>query len=118
MTASVEVTARPAATTAPPAAKLTVTVVPPGTPMAIAFEPPTAKIPDNSPAGFVIAKAVITTAGGPFAGTLAIAGDPIFAVNGMNIVLARALTPADDGTHNATVTAATPTHALVARFAV
>jgi hypothetical protein len=98
-------------------ATFTVNVAPAGAPIAIVFEPASPKAPDNAPAGYVLAKATVKTSDGtPFVGILVITGDPIFAVNGMQIVLARALTPADDGMHNATITATHPTNPLQARL--
>jgi hypothetical protein len=56
------------------------------------------RIPDNSPAGTVIAKANVTMspAGAKFTGPL-VSGNPLFKANGVNIVLSRALQPTDDG---------------------
>jgi hypothetical protein len=100
-------------------AELIVSVVPAGTPSAIAFHLQTATIAADAQPGLVIAKSVVSTLGGvPFAGTLSVTGDPIFAINGMDIVLARALTTADEGTHSAMITASTATHALSVAFAV
>lgn len=67
------------------AAKLTLAVVLP-------------KIPDNSPAGTVIAKATVamSPAGAKFTGPL-VSSNPLFVGNGANVVLARTLTAADDG---------------------
>jgi hypothetical protein len=61
---------------------------------------------------------VKTSDGSPFTGTLAIAGDSIFAVSGMQVVLARGLTPADDGVHNAMITATHPTHPHTALLSI
>jgi hypothetical protein len=97
---------------------LTVTVAPRGAPIAIVLAA-VASIPDNSPAGFVVATATVKTSdGSPFTGALALAGDPIFAVEGMQVVLARALTSADDGTRYAMVTAMHPTNPVTARLAL
>jgi hypothetical protein len=62
--------------------------------------------PDNSPAGTVIAKATVTMspATAPFTGPL-VSTNPLYTFQGSNIVLSRALTAADDGTHNAVATA-------------
>ena len=64
------------------------------------------KIPDNSAAGTIVAKATVTMspAGATFSGPL-VSSNPLFAAQGANIVLSRALTPADDGTPAATITA-------------
>ena len=63
------------------------------------------KIPDNSPAGTLVAKAAVamTPAGATFTGPL-VASHPLFTAQGANIVLSRAVTPADDGTLPATIT--------------
>jgi len=89
-----------------------------GTPIAVTFDHPAA-IPDNAPAGTLVANVIVATSdGSPFTGHLTIAGDPIFAVAGMQIVLARALTQADDGPHNATVTAMLGPHLVTAALAL
>ena len=87
-------------TTAPPSA-------PKPYPTAITLTPAQSQIPDNSPSGTVVAAATVTTSDGtPFTGTLT-SGDTtgFFAIRGLNIVTARALTSADDGTHATTITA-------------
>ena len=63
------------------------------------------KIPDNSPAGTLVAKAAVTMtpAGATFTGPL-VASHPLFTAQGANIVLSRAVTPADDGTLPAIIT--------------
>jgi hypothetical protein len=66
-----------------------------------------AQILDSSPKGTVISTATVKYSDGtlPAAVTLT-SSDPTFlAVNGMQLVLARALTSADDGTHHVTITA-------------
>lgn len=65
-----------------------------------------AKIPDNSPAGTLIATAAVEMApvGARFTGPL-VSSNPLFATQGLNVVLARKLTPTDDGTPAATITA-------------
>ena len=88
---------------------------PPGgapTPTGITFVLP-ASIPDNSPVGTVLATATVAMSDGSvFKGTLSTNDTTgFFAVSGLNIVAARALTAADDGTHNTTVTATTTTGA-------
>ena len=64
------------------------------------------KIPDNSAAGTLVATAAVTMspAGATFTGPL-VSSNPLFAAQGANIVLSRAVTPADDGTPAATITA-------------
>ena len=63
------------------------------------------QIPDNSPAGTLVATAAVTMtpAGATFTGPL-VSSDPLFTAQGSNIVLSRAVTPADDGTVPPTVT--------------
>ena len=58
------------------------------------------KLPDDSPAGTIVATAAVTMSPptAQFSGPL-VSSDPLFSFNGMNVVLARALTAADDGTH-------------------
>jgi hypothetical protein len=66
-------------------------------------------IPDTVVAGTLVASVVVGMSdGSPFAGTLSLTGPggSMFAVSGMQIVTARALTSADDGTQSVTVTAA------------
>jgi hypothetical protein len=55
------------------------------------------KVPDNSPAGTVVARAAITMspAGAQFTGPL-VSSNPLYVARGTDIVLARALTAADD----------------------
>ena len=64
------------------------------------------KIPDNAPAGTVVATAQMTMspAAAQFTGAL-ISSSALFAARGKNIVLARALTSADDALSNSTITA-------------
>ena len=69
------------------------------------------QIPDNSPAGTLVATAAVTMtpAGATFTGPL-VSSNPLFTAQGSgaqgaNIVLSRAVTPADDGTPAATITA-------------
>jgi hypothetical protein len=57
-------------------------------------------------AGAVVSTAAVTMskAGARFTGVL-VSSSPFYAINGMNVVLPRNLTPADDGAHNTTITA-------------
>ena len=57
------------------------------------------QILDNSPAGTLVATAAVTMtpAGATFTGPL-VSSNPLFTAQGANIVLSRAVTPADDGT--------------------
>jgi hypothetical protein len=63
------------------------------------------KIPDNAPAGTVIATAQVTMSppGAKFPGAL-VSSNPLFAARGTDVVLARALTAADDAAVHATIT--------------
>lgn len=81
-------------------------------PSAITFTPSTVTIPIG-PQGTVIATASVTNSdGSPFAGTLSVTGDPLLTVQGMNIVLARASTAADQNQpHAISVVATEPTSA-------
>jgi hypothetical protein len=84
-----------------------VTPPPPGTPIAIRLSPASATIPDNAPAGTVLTTATVTMSdGSQFAVTLTSSDTSgFFAISGLNIVTARALTSADDGTHSTTIAA-------------
>jgi hypothetical protein len=64
----------------------------------LARAPASAVIPDNAPAGTIVSTASVTMspASAPFTGPL-VSSNPLYAVRGLNIVLSRALTPADDG---------------------
>jgi hypothetical protein len=76
------------------------------TPVAISLSPASATIPDNTSAGTVIATANVTMSdGSQFKGTLTTSNTSLFAISGMNIVTARALTAADDGTFSTVITA-------------
>ena len=68
--------------------------------------PSRTKTPDNAPAGTVIATVEVTMSrsGSPFTGRL-VSSNPLFTFRGMNVVLARALVPKDDGIQNARITA-------------
>ena len=84
-----------------------VTPPPPSTPTAITLSPASATTPDNAPAGTVLTTATVTMSdGSQFTGTLTSSDTSgFFAISGLNIVTARALTSADDGTHSTTITA-------------
>jgi hypothetical protein len=79
----------------------------PATPTAITLSPASATTPDNVPAGTVLSTATVTMSdGSQFEGTLTSSDTSgFFAISGLNIVTARALTSADDGTHSTTITA-------------
>jgi hypothetical protein len=75
-------------------------------PIAITLTPASSMLPNNSPAGTVIATATVTMSdGSQFAGTLSTSDANFFAISGNTIVTARALTAADDGTHTTVITA-------------
>jgi hypothetical protein len=75
-------------------------------PTAITLTPPNPTIPDNAPAGTLIATSNVTMSDGSrFTGTLTTSDTNMFATSGLNIVTARALTPADDGPHSTVITA-------------
>ena len=80
---------------------------PPSTPTAITLSPASATTPDNAPAGTLISTATVTMSdGSQFGGTLTSSDTSgFFAISGLNIVTARALTSADDGSHSTVITA-------------
>ena len=93
--------------------------VPPPTPTAITLSPASATIPDNSPAGTVIATAAVTMSdGSQFAGTLTTSNTSFFAISGLNIITARALTSADDGTQSTVITASQGSQSLSMEFSI
>jgi hypothetical protein len=75
-------------------------------PIAITLSPANPTMPDNAPAGTVIATASVTMSdGSQFNGSLTSSDTSgFFAISGLNIVTARALTSADDGTHSTVIT--------------
>ena len=76
------------------------------TPTAITLSPASATIADNAPAGTLVATANVTMSdGSQFKGTLTTSNTNLFAISGMNIVTARALTAADDGAYSTVITA-------------
>ena len=78
----------------------------PPTPTAITLLPANARIPDNAPAGTVVATAhVIMSDGSLFTGTLTTSNTSLFAISGLNIVTARALKSADHGSFSTVITA-------------
>jgi hypothetical protein len=81
--------------------------------------PSGAPIPDNSPAGTYLATVSVATFDGlPFAGILTTSDTNFFAISGMNVVTARALTPADDGTHTTVITADQGGKSMSTRFSI
>jgi hypothetical protein len=68
------------------------------TPTGITFTPSAASLPDSAPAGTTVAACAVSTSdGSQFTGTLAASPAGTVAISDNNLVLARALTPADDG---------------------
>ena len=67
---------------------------------------PKGGIADNSPPGTIVASVTVTMSPPhtPFSRPLA-SSDPMFTFRGMDVVLARALTKADDGLHKTRITA-------------
>jgi hypothetical protein len=89
------------------------------TPTAITFSPTNPQIPDNSPAGTLIANATVTMSdGSQFAGTLTTSNTSFFAISGSKIVTARALTSADDGTQSTVITASQSSQAISVEFSI
>ncbi len=89
------------------------------TPTAITLSPASATIPDNAPAGTVIATANVTMSdGSQFTGTLTTSNTSFFAISGLNIVTAQALTSANDGTQSTVITAVQGSQALSKEFSV
>ena len=89
------------------------------TPSAITLTPASSTIPDNAPAGTVVATAnVAMSDGSQFSGILTTSNADTFAISGMNIVTARALTPSDDGTHSTVITAAQAGQSLSLEFSI
>jgi hypothetical protein len=75
-------------------------------PTAISLSPVNTTIADNSPAGTRLATAAVTMSdGSKFTGTLTTSNTDFFAVSGLDIVTARALSAADDGTQTTVITA-------------
>jgi hypothetical protein len=56
--------------------------------------------------------------GSQFTGTLTTSNTGFFAISGMNIVTARALRPADDGTQSTVITAAQAGQSLSLEFSI
>jgi hypothetical protein len=89
------------------------------TPTAITLSRASPTIPDNAPAGTVIATANVTMSdGSQFAGTLTTSNTSFFAISGLNIVTAKALTSADDGTQSTVITAAQGIQAFSTEFSI
>jgi hypothetical protein len=89
------------------------------TPTAITLSPASPTIPDVTPAGTVIATANVTMSdGSQFQGTLMSSDTNFFAISGLNIVTARAVTSADDGMHSTVITAMQGSQALSTEFSI
>jgi hypothetical protein len=89
------------------------------TPTAITLALASATIPDNAPAGALIATANVTMSdGSQFKGVLTTSNTNMYAISGLNIVTARALTPADDGTHPTVITASQAGQAVSMEFSI
>jgi hypothetical protein len=72
----------------------------------VTVHPERVTIGDNLPAGTVLATVTVTMSppGATFSGAM-VSSDPMFAFQGTHVVLARALTKADDGLHKTRITA-------------
>jgi predicted regulator of Ras-like GTPase activity (Roadblock/LC7/MglB family) len=76
------------------------------TPTGVMFTPTAASLPDNAASGTVAAAVSVSMSdGSAFAGTLAASPAGTVTISGNKLVLARGLTPADDGPHQWGVTA-------------
>jgi hypothetical protein len=80
---------------------------PPPRTMVMSIAPPSPSIPDNSPAGTVVATATVQYSDGstPAAVTLTSSDPSFIAVQGMQLVLARSLAVGDDGTKQLSIIA-------------
>jgi len=97
----------------------TIAAVSPPSPTAITLTPASVTTADNAPAGTLLATATVTMSdGSQFAGTLTTSNTDFFAISGLNIVTAKALTPADDGTHTTVITASQGSKSLSMSFSV
>jgi hypothetical protein len=56
--------------------------------------------------------------GSQFNGVLTTSNTDIYAISGLNIITARALTPADDGTHPTVITAAQSSEEVSMEFSI
>jgi hypothetical protein len=89
------------------------------TPTTITLSPANPTIPDNTPAGTVIATTNVTMSdGSQFQGTLMSSDTNFFAISGLNIVTARAVTSADDGMHSTVITATQGGQAFSTGFSI
>ncbi len=91
----------------------------PPTPIAIMLSPEKATLADNAPAGTLVATANVTMSdGSQFKGILTTSNTNLFAISGLNIVTARALTPADAGAFSAVITASQGSQAVSMEFSL
>jgi len=75
-------------------------------PISVSLTASTVALSESSPRGTLIATATVTMSdGSPFTGTLSTSDTDFFAISGLNIVTARALTFQDSGSHTTTITA-------------
>jgi len=97
----------------------TISDSPPPTPTAIILSPASATIPDNAPAGTLVATANVTMSdGSQFKGTLTTSNTNLFAISGLNIVTARALKAADDGAFSTVITASQGAQTVSMEFSI
>jgi hypothetical protein len=90
-------------------------------PVALTLTLASPTVTDNAPVGTVLATANVTMSqdGSQFTGTLTVSDTTgVFAVSGMNIVTARALTSSDDGMHKTTITVQQSGQSLSARLSI
>jgi propanediol utilization protein len=79
---------------------------PPPTPTGVTFAPTTASLPDNAAAGTTVAAVTVAMSdGSTFSGSLAASPAGTVTMSGNRLVLARGLTPADDGSYQWSVSA-------------
>jgi hypothetical protein len=89
------------------------------TPTAITLSLASPTIPDNAPAGTVIATANVTMSdGSQFTGTLTSSNTSFFAISVLNVVTAQGLTSAMDGTQSTVITATQGSQALAKEFLI
>jgi hypothetical protein len=92
---------------------------PPPYPTAITVTPANSKIADSAPAGALLATATVTMSdGSQFTGALTTSDTSFFAISGLSIVTARALTSADDGSQTTTITAQQGGQSLATEFSI
>ena len=75
-------------------------------PMSVMFNPPAPVVANNSASGTSVTAINVTMSdGSQFAGTLNASPSSLVAISGSQLMLSRAVTPADDGAHTCSVTA-------------